>query len=168
MATEKLLIIFQVVIITVLIPVAFFFLLRSLGKIDTIMAENPNQRKLPLAVQTVLLYLLIRQSMTAQRVPELHFFFLAALLSTVLALVFVFCKIKVSLHLMGMSAMLLFLIGLSLHNQTNSLSGISVVLVLTGLVASSRLVMNAHTHRELALGFLCGLLPQILLWPFWL
>jgi len=41
-------------------------------------------------------------------------------------------------------------------------------MILNGLVASSRLMMKAHSNKELLIGFLCGIIPQIGLLYVWL
>lgn len=165
---EKLLIAIQIIIITILIPIAFFFLLRSMGKIDSVMASDLKQRRWPLVLQGVLLYILLRQSIAFDRIPELYFFFLSILMTTVLALVFLFAKIKMSLHMAAMAAMLFFIVGLSIHSHSNDIAVIALLLVMTGLVASSRLEMKAHTYTELGIGFAAGMLPQVAFWYFWL
>jgi hypothetical protein len=165
---EKYLLLIQVVIITVLIPISFYFLLRSLGRIDSVMAHDTRERKAPLFMHSLLIYLLLRQSVTFDMVPELYYFFLGVLVSTIAALAFVFFKIKVSLHMMGMGGFLFFVIGLGLHNHLNIANLAAFWLIVSGLTASSRLVLGAHTFRELVYGFFIGLLPQAALWHFWL
>jgi acid phosphatase family membrane protein YuiD len=39
---------------------------------------------------------------------------------------------------------------------------------MNGFVASSRLEMKAHTPKELVIGLLLGIIPQMLLLGFWL
>jgi acid phosphatase family membrane protein YuiD len=39
---------------------------------------------------------------------------------------------------------------------------------MTGVVASSRLEMDAHTPKEIMLGLLIGVLPQVLFLYLWL
>lgn len=162
---EKWLMVIQIVIVTVLIPVAFFFLLRSMGKIDSVMAKSLKERQAPLIMQAILIMLIVRQGFIAERLPELHFFFLAALLSTILALVFLLCKMQISLHMMGMGGLVFFVVMLSFITHTNYLSTIAFLFLMSGLVASSRLRMDAHSGNELIIGFVCGMFPQILL-PF--
>lgn len=165
---QKYLIIVQIAIITIFIPISFYFLLRSLGKIDSVMVSEVSQRKIPLIIQAILLYILISKSITLDTIPELYFFFLGLLLSTFFALIFTYLSVKVSLHMLGISALTAFVIGLSFHNQTNSIFLVAILVLMNGLVASSRLDMKAHSATELGLGFFCGLIPQLLLWIFWL
>jgi hypothetical protein len=165
---EIFLIVIQVFIVMVLIPIAFYFLLRTLGKVDTVMISDVSQRRMPLFMQALLILLLLWQSLSPHRIPELYFFFLGALITTALCLGFAFARIKVSLHMAGLGAMLFFVIGVSIHSQHNAILLLAFLLIVTGMVSASRLEMNAHSHRELILGFASGFLPQIGLWYFWL
>lgn len=160
--------IFQIVIITILLPILFFFVLRTAGKVDSIMISEISQRKIPLVIQVLLTILLVRKSITLDHFHEFHFFFLGGLISTVLALVLLFFRTKASLHLVAISALTVFVIGLSIHNQTRNINLIAFLVFMNGVVASSRLEMKAHTPKELAIGFLLGVIPQLLLLRLWL
>ncbi|NBL64911.1 hypothetical protein GV828_06830 [Flavobacterium sp. NST-5] len=165
---EFFLIIIQVLILTILIPISVFYFLISIGKANNIMLSKVEQRKIPLSINCVLLLLLIEKSLKSEFIPELYFFFFGALVSSVLLLLMTFVKLKASIHMVGMSALAVFTIGMSLKTQTNHLYLIATFLFLTGLVASSRLVMKAHSGLELTAGFFTGLLPQFLLLYFWI
>ena len=165
---EKYFILIQVAIITILIPILFFFILRYSGKIGSIMAPVLSERKFPLVIQCFLIILLVRNSITVERYTELHFFLLGALFSTLIALLLLFAKIKASLHMMGISALTLFVFGLTLHYQTQNIALIVFLILMNGFVASSRLVMKAHTSKELIIGILLGSIPQIPLLFLWL
>lgn len=162
------LLLFQILIITFFLPLSFFYLLRTFGKVDTIMLSDLNQRKIPLVMQMILTIVLITESVTIARFPELFFFFLSGLISTFLAFIFLFAKLKASIHMIGISALTFFIIGISIHNQINSISLISLCFFVTGLIASSRLQMKAHSIKELVFGYAIGVLPQVGLWFFWL
>jgi hypothetical protein len=158
----------QLIIITLLLPIAFFYLLKTYGTIDNIMLSDITHRKIPLLLHILLLSILITKSITVDRFPPLYYFFLGGLLSSALAFLLLYAKIKASLHMVGMSSLTAFIIGLSLHNQINTIHLVTFFVFMNGLVASSRLVMKAHTNSELLIGFLCGLLPQLGLFYFWL
>ncbi len=70
--------------------------------------------------------------------------------------------------MIGSSAVTFFLIALSIHNQINISYLIASFFLITGVIASSRLEMNAHTLKELTVGYAIGMLPQLGLWYFWL
>jgi hypothetical protein len=159
---------FQVTVITVFLPISIYFLLKSLGKIDTVMVPKTSQRKIPLATQAFLILILVNFGITEARIPELYCFFLGGFLSTLICLFLTFGKVKASIHMVGMSSLLFFIVGLSLHTQHNYINIITTILVLTGVVASSRISMKAHNYTELTLGFLCGMISQIIFWKFWI
>ncbi len=146
----------------------FFVMLRATGKINSMMAPMVSERKIPLVIQCFLIISLVRNGITLERYPELHFFLLGALFSTLIALLLLFANIKASLHMMGISALTLFIIGLSMHFQTQNTLPIAFLIVMNGFVASSRLEMKAHTIKELIIGFLLGCIPQLLLLYLWL
>ncbi len=165
---EKYFAIFQIIVITILLPVLFYLGLRTAGKVNSVMISEVSQRKIPLILQCFLTVLLIRKSITLEHFPEFYFFFLGGLLSSVLALIFVFFKTKASLHMIAISALTLFVIGLSIHNQTQNIYVIAFLVLMNGVVASSRLEMKAHTNKELVIGLLLGVIPQLLLLRLWL
>lgn len=165
---EKLFVFFQVIIVTLVIPILAFLLLRATGNVDSVMLSKASQRKIPLLLHCFLLILLVRKSITIDRYPELHFFLLGGLLSSLTALLLLFGNIKASLHMIGMSSLTVFIIGLSIHLQIQSTLNIATLIVLNGFVASSRLEMKAHTNKELVLGFILGAIPQLFLLVLWL
>ena len=70
--------------------------------------------------------------------------------------------------MIALSALTFFVVALSLHYLQNEVGYICFLFIITGFVASSRLAMQAHTPKELLVGYLVGMLPQIGLWYFWL
>lgn len=165
---EKYFVLSQILIITLLIPILFFFILRYSGRIGSIMVPVISERKLPLLIQSFLLIILVRNSITVERYTALHFFLLGALFSTLIAMLLLFAKTKASLHMIGISSLTLFAFGLTIHHQTQNATLIVFLILMNGFVASSRLVMKAHSSKELIIGILLGCIPQILLLFLWL
>ena len=158
----------QVLLVTVFIPMACFYLLIMLGKIDSMMVTKVSQRKIPLVLHIVLLGTLITKSITRDTMPELYFFFLGSILSSAIALILVYFGKKASLHLLGMSSLTVFCICVSIHFHVRPVIFLSILLFCNGLVASSRLEMKAHSVKELLIGYAVGLFPQLLLLFYWL
>jgi hypothetical protein len=165
---EKYFVLFQILVITIIVPVLFFMLLRSTGHVKSMMLPEISQRRIPLILQCFLYILLVKRSIVIVRYPELHFFFLGALFSTILALICSLFKIKASLHMVAISGFALFAIGLNAHLQIHNPYWGAFLILLTGIVASSRLEMNAHTPKELLIGLLIGIVPQFLFLFLWL
>lgn len=158
----------QIFIITFLLPIAFFYLLRTFGKLDDVMLSDISQRKIPLLLQIVLFSVLIQKSIKIDLYFELYFFFVGGLFSTIIAFILLYAKIKTSIHMIGMSALTFFIMGLSYHNEVNIITTIVFFVMANGFVAASRLEMKAHSRNELVIGFFTGSIPQLALFYFWL
>jgi cell shape-determining protein MreD len=165
---EKYFVVFQILIIMIIVPILFFLLLRTTGNVKSVMIHETSQRIIPLILQCFLLILLVKRSIVVTRYPELHFFFLGGLFSTIFALIYSLFKIKASLHMMAISGFAVFVIGLNMHLQLHNPYWPALLLLLTGIVASSRLEMEAHTYKELFIGLAIGVIPQILFLYLWL
>lgn len=165
---QYLLLFLHITLITVIFPIILLLLFKKIGKVDNLMFSITSQRKIPLLVQLFLLGILIQKSITVNYFPPLYYFLLGGMLSIFFAFCILFVNHKTSIHMIGISSLTVFIIGLSIHTQTNSYPLVSLFILLNGLIASSRLSMNAHTFKELWIGFLCGVLPQSVLLFFWL
>ncbi len=155
-------------VLTVLIPILFYFFLKNMGTVTSINLENVKQRKIPLLLQSILLIVVIKMIIDIYHYPELYFFFLGILFSMLSSIFMVFFNIKASLHMIGISGVTMFTIALSIHFGMNLILLISGLTIANGLVATSRLHCKAHTNLELILGFLIGVTPQLTLVNFWL
>jgi len=159
---------FAIAIITLVVPIVLFMLLKNMGWISSLELHNVKERKIPLMLQCLLLLLIIKMVFDPYDSPEMYFFFVGVLFSTISALLLVIFKVKVSLHQMGIAGVTMFIIALSVHFKVNMLVWIGLVALANGWVASSRLHTNSHTYPELILGFFVGLIPQFLMLNFWL
>ncbi|WP_109851409.1 hypothetical protein [Aquimarina sp. AU58] len=160
--------VFGLIILTILIPIVLFFLLKSTGTITSIHLENVKQRKIPLLLQSILLIVVIKMVIDVYHYPELYFFFLGILFSSLSAIFMVLFNIKASLHMIGISGITMFTVALSIHFGLNLTILIAMLMIFNGLVATSRLHCKAHSNLELILGFLIGVIPQLTLANFWL
>jgi len=155
-------------IFTIFIPVLTFILLRRFRLIDSIFVKDVKQRRIPLYLYTLLLFLVVTKVIPKFIFAELYDFFLATLISTTVCLVFVLCRVKASMHMMGISGLVMFLVVLSITYQLNITFALSVLIFMIGLVATSRLFLKAHTFTELIIGFFIGWIPQLLVMYDWL
>lgn len=166
---EILLILFQITILTIFLPISMYYLLKSLGLAkSSIMLHEKKERRLPLAFQAMFYLVLIQHSFSTVVLPELYYFFLGALISTILTLILIVLRFKASIHMIAITGMTLFIAAISMHYGIQFLYLIAFSIIMIGFVASSRLYMNAHSMKEIVVGVLVGGIPQIGLWHFWL
>ncbi|MFL9844585.1 hypothetical protein [Flavobacterium rhizosphaerae] len=158
----------QVLILTVLLPVSLFYLLRSLGLIKSKLILSRKERRIPLVFYALLLFILLKQSFTDLVIPELYYFFLGLLISVLIILTLVILGFKPSIHMMYIAALTILIIGISVYYHTRFINLIAFMVLCCGFTASSRLQARAHSLPELLLGTLLGILPQVVLWFIWM
>lgn len=156
-----------IAIITIFIPIVFFFLLKNLGKAENVFLDNVKERKWPLFFFILLNIMVLNQVLNIYNYPALYFYFVGILISSAIAYSFTWLNIKVSLHMVGISGLLMFIAGFCVHFHLDFIYTISFLIIATGLSASSRLFYKAHSKWELVLGILIGLIPQIIVFTFW-
>ena len=160
--------ILAVAIMTIFIPVVYFFMLKTLGKITDHYMREIRERKWPLLFYAGLDFVVLKYVLNAFDYPELYYFFVGIMISALLDLLLLFMKLKASLHMTGLGGLMTFMILLSIHFNLNLIYTVSFLVAITGLTASSRLYYEAHTMNELAIGLLVGIIPQVALAFFWL
>jgi len=160
--------IYAIIIITILIPLISFFLLKNSGLVKSINLKEVKERKYPLMIQIILIFIIITRVFTKYRHPELYYFFIAVAVSSLVALILVIVNFKVSLHQMGIAGVTMFLIALSIRFTENYLFEISLFFLINGWVASSRLETKSHSISELIIGFIVGVFPQFIMLNYWL
>lgn len=143
-------------IYTVLLPLFVFLILKYFNYVKSIMVASTKERVFPLIVNSLILIQLI-STMNYYTTPKLYVFFTGSLIATILSIYYSSIKIKLSLHMMGITVFCIFLL---LYDDNLLWQTFSIIAV--GIVASSRLVLNAHTYNELILGTVVAASTQLL------
>ena len=157
-----------IAITTLFIPIVFYFLLKNLGKASNVFMDDVKERIWPLFFFCMLLGLNLYQILDAYNYPALYYFFVGILFSTLTGLLLALVRLKISLHMVGLSGILMFVIALSIFYQINLIYTIAFLIAALGLTATSRLQLRAHNWLELCLGFMIGFIPQLIVLNFWL
>tara|TARA_R100000789_G_scaffold99481_1_gene106124 strand:+ start:1221 stop:1826 length:606 start_codon:yes stop_codon:yes gene_type:complete len=157
-----------IAILTIFIPIVFYFLLKNLGKAHSVFLVDVKERKWPLIFYSILITMVLNQILNAYNYAALYYYFTGILFATIIAFVLVVFKLKASLHMMGLGGLLVFLIGISLNFKIDLTYTISFLILALGLTASSRIYYKAHTINELVLGLACGMITQVMVLNLWL
>jgi hypothetical protein len=155
-------------ILTIILPILLYFLLKTLGRVDSIELKTTKERIIPLAVNCLIVILILQRVISEHEILELYYFFLGILISTLTCLVLALAKFKASIHLIGISGLFMFFIALSIHFKININNTLALMCIITGAIATSRLHLEAHTYKELVLGIFVGVVPQLILINYWL
>ncbi len=157
-----------ITIITVLVPLVSFMMLKNMKLVSSMRLEQVHERKAPLIIQCLLLLLILKMVFNPYDSIELYYFFLGILFSSISAFVLTIFKFKVSLHMIAIAGVTFFVVALSAHFGKNLILMLSFLFLVNGWVASSRLEAKAHSPAELTVGFIIGLVPQFIMLSFWL
>tara|TARA_R110002051_G_scaffold68990_1_gene124205 strand:- start:1715 stop:2320 length:606 start_codon:yes stop_codon:yes gene_type:complete len=155
-------------ILTVIIPLICFLILRNIGFVKSALLSTIKERKYSLYISIVLLFMIIYKVIPYNYTPELYFYFIGLVLALFTSLLLLFAKFKSSMHMLGIGSLVMYLISLSIHFEINISLSISVFVLCIGIVASSRLYFRVHTKLELLAGLLIGITSQFLTLTYWL
>ncbi len=160
--------ILPVFILTIIIPIISFFILRNLGVVNSVFLRTQKERIFPLIICIALLLMILIKVIPNNYTAELYYFFVGLVAAMASSLLLLFLNFKNSLHMVGMGSFLMYLINLSIHFEINIILAISTFTICTGMVATSRLYLFEHSKAEVLIGLLIGLASQLLTVKFWL
>lgn len=160
--------VFSTIILTFILPILLFILLRTINKVDSIYLKTTKERLIPLFLNCLITVLLLWRVFPPSEIPELYFFFVGILCSSLACFILAIFNIKASIHMIGASGFFMFAVATGIHFQININGTIALMLVILGAIATSRLHLKAHNSAELLIGLFTGLFPQLIMLQFWL
>ena len=141
---------------TFLIPaMAGVFLLKK-GMIQSLEMNTTKERRFPLLI-TGLFYSITYYFLQKFPLPPLIYLILLGATLSVLISMMVNLFWKISAHMIGAGGMVGTAIGISLRLSLDLNLLIISLIVLSGLIGSSRLALNAHNQSQIYIGFFLGL-----------
>ncbi|MEN8765368.1 MAG: hypothetical protein ACN4EF_01940 [Wenyingzhuangia sp.] len=155
------LIFFLVVGCTFLLPLLMIFFLKFTGRIKSIEVPEINDRKLPVILMFVNYLFLALMISRVWQIRELTILVYAIALGLIAVFIFLYFKIKASLHLLGMTSLLGFAVVYGVAYQY-SIFVIALLFMMTGVLATVRLKLKAHNFKEIIIGSILGFLLPIL------
>lgn len=151
-----------VLIFTLAIPSLIFVASRYLGVVDSLEMEAKQERIFAITVLGISSWF-CWQILSSYELPAYYTDFLLLIFTaSAFGLIISLFK-KFSLHIFGWSVIVVSLAWYIFSWQCFSVLFIALAVALTGVVAWSRLKLNAHTPGEIYLGFALGLLPVVVL-----
>ena len=160
--------VFSITILTIVLPILLFYLLRTINKVDTFHLETVKERRIPLLINSVIIVLILIRVLPHDEIPELYFFFIGILISNITCFALALAKFKASIHMIASAGFFMFAIAVAIHFKININGTIALMCVIIGAIATSRLHLKAHTPIELIIGFFIGLLPQLVVLNYWI
>jgi hypothetical protein len=165
-SNQKLALLGLIFVTTYLVPTLFLILFKKLKLINSFKAQIIEERKIPVALMIVVFYVLANTIASKTNIIAISLLFYA----TSAALTFIYLcfayQLKISIHLLslGISTGFFILLGF-LYNYSFPFV-IMGNIVVAGLVANARLYLNAHTPKEVYLGYFIGFIAPFPVYYF--
>lgn len=161
----KLLVLSIVFIGTYLIPILLLMLLKQSKIIQSFHLSSIEERKFPMLFLSFLGILIGRMLFKIAIVNDLAIFIIAGSFALLLVYGFLWLRVKVSIHTLGIGGLIGFVISLSIFYRQNFIWLIALLFVLFGIIANARIRLKAHSFVEVIIGLIIGVATQLLV-PF--
>ncbi|MDT0553185.1 hypothetical protein [Urechidicola vernalis] len=156
----EMMVIGAVFVCTYLLPLLFLSLLKKSKSINSFHLVSPRERKFPVLFFVSISLLMASLIKKGSSTYELALFFYGMTIALIITYFLLYRNFKASLHMIGIGGMIGFFITLSIYYQINLLLLLSILFVMSGIIANSRLSLNAHSKTEILIGFLIGICCQ--------
>lgn len=154
-----------VFICTYIVPLLLLGFLRTTGSIKTTQVKTVKERKIPVFFMILLFILLGKMFFNTFLSRDIGLLFYGTALALIIVYFIFFLEIKTSLHMLSIGGFIGFFLIFQQSYSYTILPVIIVLILLAGLLGTSRLYLKAHTPQEVYLGFFVGLISQFLI--FW-
>lgn len=151
----------RVIVTCVLFPLLIVVLARLLKFVDSIQLSGQRDRIIPY-VGSIIFYFWAFYTFKRQGVSPGFYnaFFLGIFIAVVISFV-ANNFTKISMHTVGWGGAIGFLLALMWGMGMNVSLPLAITLILAGLAATARLVLFAHSTREVYAGFIVGIVSQL-------
>ncbi|MBL4593817.1 MAG: hypothetical protein JKX68_08390 [Flavobacteriales bacterium] len=145
---------------TFVIPLLISLMLLNRKLISSLEMETQKERIIPYAFTIIFYVFTLYMLKKAPISPIIFNFVIGATLSVILAFI-INIKWKISAHMIGIGGLIGALICVSILLEIYITPYIIFAILIAGLIGSSRLVLKAHTQLQIYVGFIVGVICQI-------
>lgn len=149
----------------VLAPGLSLVVLRLNKSISSLQMESREERLTPIAIMAfycLVLYLFLLFQTESAMIPSIIKAMVMGGGIAALIAYFITKKSKISLHGIGMGALFGFVYMFSVPLEQTPVTMLVMVLMLGGVVLTARLLLNAHSLKEVGAGYLLGFASQVI------
>jgi hypothetical protein len=145
---------------TATLPMLAIAILALNSKFDFLM-PNSRDRIIPLLFASVFYYIGFYLLSRIHFIPTFKLYMIASVL-LIIALLFISFKWNISIHMAAVGAITATIFALSFRTGANPLIAIVIVIIVSGLVGTARLLLNKNNLLQLAAGYFLGF---VILYP---
>ena len=164
--STKIRVIFIVIINLLFFPLISVLLLKAVGFIDSIYLKNQKDRIIPYIASGIFFFWAYHVFKEQSQYPEVWVSYLLGLFLASSAALIANIYFKVSMHAVGVGGWLgLFFL---MFNSKEMMMAwpLAAVLLITGMVCTSRMILKAHSPLDIYGGLIIGVLTQVAGWYF--
>ena len=164
--SQKTIILLVVFVSTYFLPLLMLLFLKRFDLISSYQLKTIEERKSPIIFLLILSMMMGRLLLNTGIAAPLAYSFFGGSIALLITFLLFFKDIKTSLHTLGIGSLIGFVMVLSIEYKINYTLLISVLFILFGFLATSRLYLKAHKPSEVYIGLILGILSQFLSYNF--
>jgi len=149
---------------TYVFPLFLLILLKRFKMIDSFHMVSIEERKFPTLLFISISFIIGNWLFKSTVVDILSLFYFGYGLTLICSYILLNYKLKISLHTAAIGGLIGFLIFFSSYYKINLILPLSILFLISGFIATSRLRLQAHNSREVFLGFIIGFLSQFIVY----
>jgi len=157
---EQKLIIYLILLGTFILPLLTILILLKSKVIKSIYLNNKRERIIPLFATGVYVFATVKLIMVNYAGILINSYLIGVVITLSWILIFS-RKHKVSIHTASIGATVGFFIYISYYYLINLSTLIALLIFIAGLISTSRIKLKVHDKKEIYLGLLFGIAPQI-------
>lgn len=156
-------IVIRVAVNTLFFPLITVLILKGLGFIKSIMLKTARERIIPYVATNIFYFWMFLVFKNQEDIPGIYTVFILGIFLASSAGLILNSFFKISMHGLGMGALCGLLLAEVFDAAPYALFlPLMVVILLTGIVNSSRMVLGGHTLFEVNTGLLVGIVCQLI------
>jgi hypothetical protein len=144
-----------VFVCTVFIPLMFIVFLRYQEIINNIQMKERRERYIPVLI-TFFLFVFCFYLIRRIDIPAMFRSFILGGMITLLCTFFITLRYKISIHMVGLGGLTAMVMFVSFYLKVDLSFYLILVILVTGMTGTARLLLNAHTPAEVYSGFMTG------------
>jgi len=142
-------------------PLVSVLLLKALGFIESIYLTTQKDRIIPYIACGIFFFWAFTVFKEQTKYPIVLVVFILGIFLASSAALLANIYFKVSMHAIGMGGLLGIFAVLFYNNNLSMAWPLALVLIISGMVCTARLLLNTHTPKDIYVGLLIGIATQI-------
>ena len=142
-------------------PLVSVLLLKALGFIESIYLKTQKDRIIPYIACGIFFFWAFTVFKEQTKYPIVLVVFILGIFLASSAALLANIYFKVSMHAIGVGGLLGIFAVLFYNNNLSMSWPLALVLIISGMVCTARLLLNTHTPRDIYVGLLIGIATQI-------